>query len=133
MIGNLSFVRRISNATLRRPGEDDLNLVGMASRTRAHELFLADAGNKVVRAFNVSNERLETNDMYRPEVGEFVGDVAYSVELDTLFVATWKLNPPSIFVRSFTHTNGEWRAQDTRQLPGLNLDWIFCSGIQYAT
>ena len=66
--------------------------------------------NNVVRAFDLSAERLDAGDVYRAEsTNESVLDVAYSAESDTLFVATRNNSHPNDYVvRSFVRTNNSW-------------------------
>ena len=73
-------------------------------------------GNNVVRAFDVRTGRLDARDAYTPPNGEYVNDVAYSAESDSLFVATWHTDGSGVSVRSLRRTDGQWSECHRMQL-----------------
>lgn len=106
---NLRLSRDIRQESLRRANETGLYLIGLTGGAAAHELFIADNSNNAVRSFDLLSARLEARDVYRAGISEWLSDVVYIAELDTLFVATGHKNDPNVSVRSFGRTNsGEW-------------------------
>ena len=93
-------------------------IVGLSGGAAAHELFIADFANNVVRAFNLRTERFVAPAVYTgsAESFELVQDVAYSAEWRTLYVATLNYKQPNITVHSFTRTATGWRMFDQKQL-----------------
>lgn len=111
----LAFSRHISKTALKRSNETGVWLSGLCGGTAAHQLFIADNTNDVVRSFDVRFARLDARDVFRCAVDEHLHDVAYCAESLTLFVAT--TGSRDISVRSFARTN-------------LNGDWSVCHRMQ---
>ena len=139
MIKNLRFIELISKHTLKRSHENFLFLCGLCAGVTEHELFLANSSSdsNVVRMFNLDAGKLEEVDAYQPLNVECVGDVAYSIVSDTLFVITWNQERIGITVRSFARKNLEWRfckKLELAEAKGRSLflrvlsdDSLFCS------
>ena len=133
----LSLSRRIPPDALRRPNETRLLLYGLCGGAAEHELFLADRYNYSVRAFHVRTGRLDARDAYTPPIGEWVNDVAYSAELDSLFVATYQSDHSGVIVRSLARRiDGQWseyhriqlaREGDNRICLRVLRDTLLCS------
>lgn len=92
-------------------------LYGLCGGGSAHELFIA-GGEPSVRAYDVRTGRLAP-DAFRAPDEEKVNDVAFCVESDTLFVATFLRDLSGLIVRSLSRNNteGEWTAAHRMQLP----------------
>lgn len=80
----------IEEQELKRPVTNTILLPGLAGGAAAHEMFLADHWNDMVRSIDVLPGRHDTKVVYEFEyfVEEVMHDVAYSVASDSLFVAT---------------------------------------------
>ena len=116
VIARLSLSRRIPPDAL-RPNETSVLLVGLCGGAAAHELFLADQNNNAIRAFDVRTGRLDARDAYTPSNGEWVNDVAYSAESDSLIVATYLVDGSGVIVRSLAQrTDGQWSEGHRMQL-----------------
>ena len=119
-IERLSLSRRIPPDSLRQLNEI---LYGLCGGAAAHELFLAD--RDVVHAFDVRTGRLDARDPYTPPNWEWVRDVAYSAESDSLFVAT--LDGSGVSVRSLARrTDGLWSECHRMQLAWEGNYWGIC-------
>ena len=108
VVENFTLFRRIPKTRLRRSNE----IVGLSGGASAHELFIADIANNVVRAFNLKDDRLVVPTVYRGSAarGEFVHDVAYIAEWRTLYVATLNLKRAKVKVHAIARTaTGWWR------------------------
>ena len=104
----LSLSRRIPPDALCRPNETIKRLLGLCGGAAAQELFLADECNRAVRVFDVRTGRLDERDAYTPPNVEWVHDVAYSAESDSLFVATYHRDGSGVVVRSLARrTDGQ--------------------------
>ena len=126
-----------SSASLSR---DAFRLTHSAARTRRLYIFSDCAagqqrtscssptrlcGNNVVRAFDVRTGRLDARDAYTPPNGEYVNDVAYSAESDSLFVATYHIDESGVSVRSLRRTDGQWSECHRMQLAPEGSGWIW--------
>ena len=120
----LSLSRRIPPDALRRPNESNVCLVGLCGGAAAHELFLYVSWKNAVRALDVRTGRLDARDAYTPPNMEYVYDVAYSAESDSLFVATisrreieFDVEFSGSIVRSLARrTDGQWSECHRMQL-----------------
>lgn len=101
-------ITRIPSVKLFRSNEANVNLNGLCGGREAHELFLADNTNEVVRSFDVRGGGLDVRDAFRPARGEYVNDVAYIAESDSLYVATRDSDNSNFSVRLLTRTDGQW-------------------------
>ena len=106
-----TLFRRIPKTRLRRSNETAAEIVGLSGAATAHELFIADSANNVVRAFNLKEDRFVAPKVYTGSAasGEFVHDVAYNSEWRTLYVATLDLKSAKVRVRAFARTATGWR------------------------
>ena len=125
VIARLSLSRRIPPDALCRLNDTSACLWGLCGGAAAHELFLADFYNSAVRAFDVRTGRLDARDAYTPPNGEYLNDVAYSAESDSLFVATWHTDGSGVSVRSLARrTDGQWSECHRMQLAPEGNNWI---------
>ena len=139
VINSLKLIQPIPKHTLKRANENYLFIGGLCAGTTENEVFLANSSSdsNVVRMFNVDAAKLDVVDSYQPPNEERVGDVAYSVMSETLFVVTWNQERIGVAVRSFARVNYEWRCCCILQLKeakGRSLflrvlpdDSLFCS------
>ena len=125
VIERLSLSRRIPPNALCRQNETNVLLRGLCGGEA--ELFLADSLREVVRALDVRTGRLDARDAYTPPNGEYVNDVAYSAESDSLFVATWHTDRSEVSVRSLARrTDGQWSECHRMILALVGDNWRIC-------
>lgn len=121
----VALIGSIPKESLTCSGQADVSFWGLCSGAGPHELFLADYLNSVVRVLHLLNGRLDLREAYRCTEPETVRDVAYSADLDTLFVATLQEDNSGLSVRSFVRVNSEWNFRHRMQLSPEGNGWVF--------
>ena len=127
----LKLVRRIPEQTLIRAFEKNPEIAGMSYNSWRDELFLADNGNKVVRAMRMSDNAGDLRVVYRAphDKDPRVLSVCHMSDSDTLLVcsldraANWLV--ALSLKRALSRNGSEWREAQRVQTDGGG--WICCA------
>ena len=119
----LQIVRRIPKQTLIRAGEKDLSVNVMSYNSARDELFLADSGNKVVRAMRMRNNAGDLRDVYRAphDTSPLEWSVCHMSDSDTLLVCSAEEEPDGELANwlvALSRNGSEWREAQRVQTDG---------------
>ena len=116
-------VHRIPKQTLIRAGENNPNIYGMRDNSARDELFLADNGNKVVRAIRVSDNAGDVRDVYRAPLDKSsLISVSHMSDSDTLLVCSGEYGPDqklAYWLVALIRNGSEWREAQRVQTDGM--------------
>ena len=119
----LKLARRLPKQTLIRAGEKNPIILGMSYNSARDELFLADNGNKVVRAMRVRDNAGDLRDAYRAphDTIPFINSVCHMSDSDTLLVCSGEVGPDwkdANWLVALSRNGSEWRETHREQTYG---------------